>query len=183
MQVRDTKIAGLKLIEPQVHGDARGFFVETYQAQRYAAAGIAAQFVQDNLSRSGRGVLRGMHFQHRHPQGKLVSVLRGEVFDVAVDIRRDSPTYGHWEGAILSAQNKHQMWIPPGLAHGFLVLSEFADFAYKCTDSYHPDDEYCLAWDDPTVGIDWPLAAGQIPQLSAKDQRGLALAELPQKTK
>jgi len=176
MKVIDTSIAGAKIIEPKVFGDERGFFLETFQARRYAdEAGIDLPFVQDNHSRSAKGVLRGLHFQKTRPQGKLVRVVRGEVFDVAVDIRRDSPTFGRWEAVILSEANKRQFWVPPGLAHGFLVLSDTADFEYKCTDYYDPSDEGCLIWNDPAVGIEWPL--GQ-PQLSAKDAQGLALAEL-----
>lgn len=176
MKVIETSIAGVKIIEPRVFGDERGFFLETFQARRYAEdAGIDLPFVQDNHSRSAKGVLRGLHFQKTKPQGKLVRVVRGEVFDVAVDIRRDSPTFGRWEAVILSEENKRQFWVPPGLAHGFVVLSETADFEYKCTDYYDPSDEACLIWNDPTVGIEWPLAE---PQLSAKDAQGLTLREL-----
>ncbi|MEQ9565511.1 MAG: dTDP-4-dehydrorhamnose 3,5-epimerase [Porticoccaceae bacterium] len=175
MQVIDTKIDDAKIIEPRVFGDDRGFFLETFQAERYASAGIDLPFVQDNHSRSAKGVLRGLHFQKSRPQGKLVRVVRGEVFDVAVDIRKDSPTYGQWAGAILSEENKRQFWVPPGLAHGFVVLSDLADFEYKCTDYYFPEDEGCLFWNDPEIGIDWPV---DNPVLSAKDQQGLALAEL-----
>ncbi len=175
MEVRASRIEGARIIEPKVFGDARGFFLETYQAERYAQHGIDAPFVQDNHSRSSQGVLRGLHFQKTRPQGKLVRVVRGEVFDVAVDIRPDSPTFGQWEGVILSEQNKWQFWVPPGLAHGFLVLSESADFEYKCTDYYDPDDEGCLIWNDPAVGIQWPLAD---PLLSDKDRQGLTLAQL-----
>ncbi len=175
MEVRASRIEGARIIEPKVFGDARGFFLETYQAERYAQHGIDAAFVQDNHSRSSQGVLRGLHFQKTRPQGKLVRVVRGEVFDVAVDIRPDSPTFGQWEGVILSEQNKWQFWVPPGLAHGFLVLSESADFEYKCTDYYDPDDEGCLIWNDPAVGIQWPLAD---PLLSDKDRQGLTLAQL-----
>ena len=176
MKVIETAIDGVKIIEPRVFGDERGFFLETFQARRYAEeAGIDLPFVQDNHSRSAKGVLRGLHFQKTKPQGKLVRVVRGEVFDVAVDIRRDSPTFGRWEAAILSEENKRQFWVPPGLAHGFVVLSETADFEYKCTDYYDPSDEACLIWNDPAVGIEWPLAE---PQLSAKDAQGLPLREL-----
>jgi dTDP-4-dehydrorhamnose 3,5-epimerase len=176
MKVIETSIDGVKIIEPRVFGDERGFFLETFQARRYAEeAGIDLPFVQDNHSRSAKGVLRGLHFQKTKPQGKLVRVVRGEVFDVAVDIRRDSPTFGRWEAAILSEENKRQFWVPPGLAHGFVVLSETADFEYKCTDYYDPSDEACLIWNDPAVGIEWPLAE---PQLSAKDAQGLTLREL-----
>ena len=177
MNVIKTNIDGVVIIEPKVFGDERGFFLETFQAERYKEmAGIDLPFVQDNHSRSGKNVLRGLHFQKTKPQGKLVRVVRGEVFDVAVDIRQDSPTYGLWAGVILSEENKRQFWVPPGLAHGFVVLSDVADFEYKCTDYYDPSDEGCLMWNDPTVGIDWP--EGIEPILSAKDQSGLALGEL-----
>lgn len=176
MQVTDTKIAGVKIIQPKVFGDARGFFPETFEEKRYREMlGIDLNFVQDNHSRSSRGVLRGLHFQKINPQGKLVRVVRGEVFDVAVDIRPDSPTYGAWEGVILSEENKTQFWVPPGLAHGFVVLSEVADFEYKCTDYYNPAHEGCLLWNDPAIGIDWPIAN---PQLSEKDKVGKLLGEL-----
>lgn len=175
MRVLETKLAGVKIIEPQVFGDVRGFFLETFQADRYAEHGMTLPFVQDNHSRSAKGVLRGLHFQKTKPQGKLVRVVHGEVFDVAVDIRPGSPTFGQWEGVILSDANKRQYWLPPGLAHGFVVLSESADFEYKCTDYYDPSDEGCLLWNDPAVGIDWPISA---PLLSAKDQQGLRLEAL-----
>lgn len=175
MRVLETKLAGVKIIEPEVFGDARGFFMETFQADRYAEHGIRLPFVQDNHSRSGKGVLRGLHFQKTKPQGKLVRVVRGEVFDVAVDIRPDSPTFGQWEGVILSDDNKRQYWVPPGFAHGFVVLSDSADFEYKCTDYYDPNDEGCLLWNDSAIGIVWPITA---PLLSAKDQQGLCLEAL-----
>jgi dTDP-4-dehydrorhamnose 3,5-epimerase len=177
MNVIKTNIDGVVIIEPKVFGDERGFFLETFQAERYKEfAGINMSFVQDNHSRSGKNVLRGLHFQKTNPQGKLVRVVRGEVFDVAVDIRKGSPTYGQWAGAILSEENKRQFWVPPGLAHGFVVLSDIADFEYKCTDYYDPADEGCLMWNDPAVGIEWP--EGIEPVLSAKDQVGQTLAEL-----
>jgi dTDP-4-dehydrorhamnose 3,5-epimerase len=177
MNVIKTNIDGVVIIEPKVFGDERGFFLETFQAERYKElAGINMPFVQDNHSRSGKNVLRGLHFQKTNPQGKLVRVVRGEVFDVAVDIRKGSPTYGQWAGAILSEENKRQFWVPPGLAHGFIVLSDIADFEYKCTDYYDPADEGCLMWNDPAVGIEWP--EGIEPILSAKDQVGQTLAEL-----
>jgi dTDP-4-dehydrorhamnose 3,5-epimerase len=177
MNVIKTNIDGVVIIEPKVFGDERGFFLETFQAERYKElAGINMPFVQDNHSRSGKNVLRGLHFQKTNPQGKLVRVVRGEVFDVAVDIRKGSPTYGQWAGAILSEENKRQFWVPPGLAHGFVVLSDIADFEYKCTDYYDPADEGCLMWNDPAVGIEWP--EGIEPILSAKDQVGQTLAEL-----
>lgn len=177
MNVINTQIEGALIIEPKVFGDERGFFLETFQAERYKEmAAIDLPFVQDNHSRSGKNVLRGLHFQKTKPQGKLVRVVRGEVFDVVVDIRQDSPTYGLWAGVILSEENKRQFWVPPGLAHGFVVLSEVADFEYKCTDYYDPSDEGCLMWNDPTVDIEWP--EGVEPILSIKDQNGLALSEL-----
>ena len=172
-----TQIEGALIIEPKVFGDERGFFLETFQAERYKEmAGIDLPFVQDNHSRSGKNVLRGLHFQKTKPQGKLVRVVCGEVFDVMVDIRQDSPTYGLWAGVILSEENKRQFWVPPGMAHGFVVLSEVADFEYKCTDYYDPSDEGCLMWNDPTIDIDWP--EGIEPILSAKDKDGLTLGEL-----
>lgn len=177
MNVIKANIDDVVIIEPKVFGDERGFFLETFQAERYKElAGIDLPFVQDNHSRSGKNVLRGLHFQKTKPQGKLVRVVRGEVFDVAVDIRKDSPTYGLWTGVILSEENKRQFWVPPGLAHGFVVLSDVADFEYKCTDYYDPSDEGCLMWNDPTVDIEWP--EGIEPILSAKDEAGLALKEL-----
>ncbi|MGS2872528.1 dTDP-4-dehydrorhamnose 3,5-epimerase [Enterobacter huaxiensis] len=176
MLVHDTSVAGCKIIEPKVFGDERGFFLEVFEQKRYAEIlGDDIAFVQDNYSRSRKNVLRGLHFQKTFPQGKLVRVVRGEVFDVAVDIRPDSPTFGKWEGVLLSESNKKQFWIPPGLAHGFLVLSELADFEYKCTDYYHPEDEACLLWNDPDVGISWPASE---PLLSEKDAKGLLLKEL-----
>lgn len=177
MKVIHTQIEGALIIEPKVFGDERGFFLETFQAERYKEmAGIDLPFVQDNHSRSGKNVLRGLHFQKTKPQGKLVRVVCGEVFDVVVDIRQDSPTYGLWAGVILSEENKRQFWVPPGMAHGFVVLSEVADFEYKCTDYYDPSDEGCLMWNDPTIDIDWP--EGIEPILSAKDKDGLTLGEL-----
>lgn len=176
MQVIDTKIKDVKIIQPKVFGDERGFFLETFEKNRYREMlGIDLDFVQDNHSRSQKGVLRGLHFQTVNPQGKLVRCVRGEVFDVAVDIRPDSPTYGQWEGVILNEDNKTQFWVPPGLAHGFVVLSDIADFEYKCTDYYNPQAEASLMWNDPTVGIEWPI---DNPLLSAKDQQGKSLQEL-----
>lgn len=164
-------IDGLLEVRPRVFGDQRGYFVETYSERDFASAGIAVRFVQDNESRSRRGVLRGLHFQKRHPQGKLVRVIEGEVFDVAVDLRSGSPTFGRWEGLRLSGELKNQFFIPPGFAHGFLVLSDEAVFAYKCTDFYHPEDEDGIRWDDPGLGIVWPIdEIGEEPLLlSAKD--------------
>ena len=176
MEVHQTKLPGVLVIEPRVFGDARGYFKETWQRTRYDAAGIAADFVQDNLSRSRQGTLRGLHFQLRRPQGKLVQVFRGEVFDVAVDVRRGSPTFGRWEGIVLSEANHRQLYIPPGFAHGFCVLSESADLFYKCTDYYDPQDERTLLWNDPAVAVEWPLAGA--PLLSEKDQRGAPLDKL-----
>ena len=176
MQITDSKIHGAKIIQPKVFGDARGFFLETFEKKRYQQMlNIDVDFVQDNHSRSGKGVLRGLHFQKTKPQGKLVHVVRGEVFDVAVDIRPGSPTYGVWEGVILSEENKTQFWLPPGLAHGFAVLSDIADFEYKCTDYYDPSDEGCLFWNDPEVGIEWPISA---PLLSEKDKLGKVFKDL-----
>lgn len=176
MQVFDTKIAGVKIVQPKVFGDARGFFLETFEENRYREMlDTNLRFVQDNHSRSAKGVLRGLHFQKQNPQGKLVRVVRGEVFDVAVDIRPDSPTFGKWEGVILSEENKTQFWVPPGLAHGFVVLSDIADFEYKCTDYYNPQHEGCLLWNDPAVGIEWPV---ENPLLSEKDKVGKLLKEL-----
>ncbi|MBN3163326.1 dTDP-4-dehydrorhamnose 3,5-epimerase [Pectobacterium brasiliense] len=176
MQITDSKIHGAKIIQPKVFGDARGFFLETFEKKRYQQMlNIDVDFVQDNHSRSSKGVLRGLHFQKTKPQGKLVHVVRGEVFDVAVDIRPGSPTYGVWEGVILSAENKTQFWLPPGLAHGFAVLSDIADFEYKCTDYYDPSDEGCLLWNDPEVGIEWPISA---PLLSEKDKLGKLFKDL-----
>lgn len=177
MQIVDTTIADVKVIQPKVFHDNRGFFLETFEKERYQKMlGITDDFVQDNYSRSVQGVLRGLHFQYKHPQGKLVRVVRGEIFDVVVDIRPFSPTYGQWEGVILSEDNKKQCWIPPGFAHGFVVLSAIADVEYKCTDYYDPQAEGCLLWNDPTVGVKWPI---ETPILSEKDKQGKLLGELP----
>ncbi len=175
MQIRKLAIPNVILIEPRVFGDDRGFFFESYNARAFELAiGLAVDFVQDNHSRSMRGVLRGLHYQlPPHAQGKLVRVVQGEVFDVAVDIRRGSPTFGKWVGATLSADNKCQMWIPPGFAHGFLTVSESAEFLYKTTDYYAPESERCIAWNDPEIGIQWPIATA--PLLSAKDAEGVVL--------
>ena len=176
MKITETRLPGVLVIEPNIYGDERGFFVETFQVGRYRdLAGIDLPFVQDNHSRSRYGVLRGMHAQRNHPQGKLVRVARGEVFDVALDVDPDSPTFGQWAGATLSDTNGHQMWIPPGYAHGFVVLSDVADFEYKCTDYYHPDDEYGVVWNDPDAAITWPI---DDPILSDKDTALPTLAEL-----
>jgi dTDP-4-dehydrorhamnose 3,5-epimerase len=172
MQATRTAIADVFLIEPTVFGDERGFFYESFNARAFAqATGADVQFVQDNHSKSAKGVLRGLHYQSEQPQGKLVRVIAGAVFDVAVDVRPQSPTYGTWVGEILSAENRRQLWIPAGLAHGFLVVSESAEFLYKTTDFYAPQHEMCIRWDDPTLKIDWPLD-GSHPQLSGKDAQG-----------
>jgi dTDP-4-dehydrorhamnose 3,5-epimerase len=176
MNVIETPIPGVLIIEPKVFGDERGFFLETWNQARYREAGIAETFVQDNLSFSRRGVLRGLHFQNPHPQGKLVHVLQGEVFDVAVDIRIGSPTFGQAVAEVLSADNKRQLYVPPGFAHGFCVTSDTALFAYKCTDLYHPESEGSILWNDPDLGIAWPVTE---PELSAKDRAGTHLADLP----
>ena len=175
MKVIETALPGVLIIEPKAFGDHRGFFLETFQVERYREAGITLPFVQDNHSRSQRGVLRGLHFQKTRPQGKLVSVSRGAVYDVAVDIDPASATYGKFVGVELNDDNHRQMWVPPGYAHGFCVLSEVADFQYKCTDFYFPADEGGLAWNDPDVGIPWPITE---PQLSAKDANNPRLRDL-----
>jgi dTDP-4-dehydrorhamnose 3,5-epimerase len=178
-QIIPTALPGVLILEPKVFGDARGFFYESFNAQDFAkASGLEVTFVQDNHSRSAQGVLRGLHYQIQQPQGKLVRVTEGEVFDVAVDIRRSSPHFGQWVGVHLSADNKRQMWVPPGFAHGFVVLSASADFLYKTTDYYAPAYERCIAWNDPSLGIDWPIQAP--PLLAAKDAQApnLALAEV-----
>lgn len=176
MKVREMALTGVYLIEPRVYADARGFFLETWQAHRYGQAALPQVFVQDNYSYSTRGVLRGLHYQLRQPQGKLVWVTRGEVFDVVVDIRRGSSTFGDWISTILSGENHRQVYVPPGCAHGFCVLSESADFVYKCTEFYAPEDEYGLRWDDPKLAINWPVAE---PLLSAKDRHYPTLDTLP----
>ena len=175
MNVIETKLPGVLIIEPKVFGDHRGFFKETYQEERYAEAGIALPFVQDNHSRSQKGVLRGLHLQKSRPQGKLVSCSRGVVYDVAVDVNPNSDTCGQYVGVELTEDNHRQLWIPPGYAHGFCVLSDVADFQYKCTDLYFPDDEGGLIWNDPEVAIDWPIAQ---PALSEKDQKLPTLAQI-----
>ena len=176
MNVIATKIQDAVIIEPKVFGDQRGFFLETYQQQRYRElANIQLPLVQDNHSRSTKGVLRGLHFQKTKPQGKLVRVVRGEVFDVIVDLRKNSPSFGQWQGVWLSEENHRQVWLPPGMAHGFLVTSETADFEYKCTDFYDPKDEACLLWNDPDIGIEWPAIT---PILSEKDALGQRFKDL-----
>jgi dTDP-4-dehydrorhamnose 3,5-epimerase len=180
LQVTSTAIHDVLIIEPKVFGDERGWFTESFNAQDFAqATGLTVDFVQDNQSFSKQWTLRGLHYQLEQSQGKLVRVVAGSVFDVAVDIRKSSPTYGKWVGAELSAQNHKQMWIPPGLAHGFLVLSESAEFLYKTTDYYHPKSEACLVCDDPTVGVQWQLPAGINPNMNAKDLNGLTWDAAP----
>jgi dTDP-4-dehydrorhamnose 3,5-epimerase len=177
MQVLKSAIPDVILIEPKVFQDERGFFLETYQVRKYAEAGITATFVQENLSGSRRGVLRGLHYQIRHTQGKLVTVVAGKVFDVAVDLRRSSPTFGKWVGTFLSAEDRRQLWIPPGFAHGFYVVSPWADLVYKVTDFYSPESERTLRWDDPTVAVAWPMVGSEPPILSPKDTRGVLLGD------
>lgn len=175
MRFVPTAVRDVVIIEPRVHGDERGFFMETWRESLFQDAGIKTRFVQDNHSRSVKHTLRGLHYQVRQPQGKLVRVIAGEVFDVAVDLRRGSSSFGQWVGEILSAENRRQLWVPPGFAHGFLVLSEVAEIIYKCSDYYAPEHERTLRWDDPRVGIDWPLPAGAEPLLSPKDAAGKGL--------
>ncbi len=176
MKIVETALAGVLVIEPRVFADERGFFLETYQAERYGAHGVATTFVQDNFSRSTRGTLRGLHFQEPKGQGKLVQVTRGTVLDVIVDVRRGSPTFGKWVGVELSGDQPRQVWIPPGFAHGFCVTSETADFWYKCTTPYAPDCERSIRWDDPAIGVAWPVAQ---PLLSKKDAQAPLLADAP----
>ncbi|GLZ84957.1 dTDP-4-dehydrorhamnose 3,5-epimerase [Metapseudomonas resinovorans] len=172
MKIVETQLTDVLVLEPKVFGDDRGFFFESFNARSFAeATGVTRDFVQDNHSRSLRGVLRGLHYQLQQPQGKLVRVTAGEVFDVAVDLRRSSPSFGKWAGIVLSAENKRQLWVPEGFAHGFVVLSDYAEFLYKTTDYYAPEHERCIRWDDPDLAIDWPLT--EAPQLSAKDQAGV----------
>lgn len=175
MEFQRLDIPDVVLVKPKVFGDERGWFFESWEARKFAAAGLDVTFVQDNYSRSVKGTLRGLHYQLKQPQGKLVRVAQGEVFDVAVDIRKSSPTFGKWVGTVLSADNKHQLWVPPGFAHGFYVLSETAEFFYKCSDFYAPEHERTLRWDDPKLGIAWPLSGA--PLLSPKDRLGKPLAE------
>ena len=170
LTVETCHIEGLKIITPRIFGDSRGYFMETYNAQDFREAGIEADFVQDNQSSSVKNVLRGLHFQVKFPQAKLVRVISGQVFDVAVDIRPGSATYGQWHGVILSAENRKQFFVPAGFAHGFLVLSDYAEFAYKCSDFYHPEDESGLLYNDPDIGIAWPLPDGVMPILSERDK-------------
>ncbi|GAM73844.1 dTDP-4-dehydrorhamnose 3,5-epimerase [Vibrio ishigakensis] len=178
MNVIDTDILDVKIIEPMVFGDERGFFMETWQQKKFEelVTGEPTFFVQDNHSKSKKGILRGLHIQTQNTQGKLVRVVSGEVFDVAVDVRKNSPTFGKWVGAYLSAENKRQLWVPKGFAHGFYVTSEEAEFVYKCTDYYNPDAEFTLSWNDKDIGIVWPLS-GENPMLSVKDQQGISLED------
>jgi len=177
MEFVPTQIPDVVLIQPRIFEDERGFFLESYQKERFSAAGIHADFVQDNHSASSKGVLRGLHYQVCQPQGKLVRVVAGEVFDVAVDLRRHSRTFGCWVGISLSAKKKNQLWIPPGFAHGFYVTSEMAEILYKATDYYAPQWERSLSWNDPVLGIDWPLTNGEHPTLAEKDRQGTLLAD------
>lgn len=176
MKVIKTEIPDLLILEPKVFGDERGFFMESFNARTFhQLTGVEAEFVQDNHSRSEKNVLRGLHYQVQQPQGKLVRVVRGAVFDVAVDIRKSSPTFGKWLGVVLTEDKHSQLWIPPGFAHGFVVLSDIADFLYKTTDYYAPEHERCIRWNDPAIGIEWPMEG--VPQLSAKDKKGLLLQQ------
>jgi len=179
MKFIETSIPEVKIIEPQVFGDERGFFMETFRTTLFNENCGERVFVQENHSKSSHGILRGLHYQTENTQGKLVRVTSGEVFDVAVDLRKTSPTFGQWVGAILSAENKHQLWVPEGFAHGFYVISEEAEFAYKCTDIYNPNAEVSLKWNDATINIDWPLVGGELPLLSAKDKAGLSFTDAP----
>lgn len=182
MKFTDTTIADIKIIEVDVFGDDRGFFMETFRANQFMEATGARPFVQDNHSKSTKGILRGLHYQMQHTQGKLVRVTAGEVYDVAVDMRQHSPTFGQSVGVILSAENKHQLWIPEGFAHGFYVMSEMAEFVYKCTDYYHPHSEVSVRWDDTELGIEWPLIGGELPLLSSKDEEGFSFQDAPKFT-
>lgn len=177
MKITATKIPAIKIIEPLIWQDHRGFFMETWNRRAFVEAGINADFVQDNHSQSVKGTLRGLHYQVEHPQGKLVRATTGEIFDVAVDLQRSSPTFGRWIGLHLSAQNRRMLWIPPGFAHGYYVLSELADCLYKCTEYYAPELERVLAWDDREIDVKWPLVQGALPLLSARDARGRRLSE------
>ncbi|MFK5913745.1 MAG: dTDP-4-dehydrorhamnose 3,5-epimerase [Woeseiaceae bacterium] len=177
MKFIKTKLSDVVIIEPSVFGDERGFFMETWQSEKFKNAGIDALFVQDNHSKSSEGILRGLHYQIKQPQGKLVRVVVGEVYDVAVDMRKNSPTYGQWVAELLSAENKKMLWVPPGFAHGFYVTSKIAEFIYKCTDYYAPEYERSIRWDDPDLAIKWPLNAEQNPVLSSKDAAGCWLKE------
>lgn len=178
MEIISTNIPDVLIVKPRVFEDERGFFMETYHQQKMREAGIDVEFLQDNHSRSQKGTLRGLHYQTQNVQGKLVRVAIGEILDVAVDLRKSSPTFGQWTSEILSAENKHQLWVPPGFGHGFYVLSDYADVLYKATDFYNPKGERCLLWNDPTVGVDWRIPEGEMPILSEKDKKGLLLDEV-----
>ena len=178
MKITQTAIADVLILEPTLHGDDRGYFMETWRQSHFREQGIALEFVQDNQSKSRRGTLRGLHYQLKYPQGKLARIISGEVFDVAVDMRRTSPTFGRWVGVVLSGENHKQLWIPPGFAHGFYVMSDYAELLYKCTDYYHPEDEFSLLWNDPAIGISWPLLDDS-PLLSEKDRCARLLSEAP----
>ncbi len=179
MNYIETEIADVKIIEPKVFGDERGFFMETFRVDEFNQYCVERQFVQDNHSKSAQGILRGLHYQLTQSQGKLVRVVSGEVYDVAVDMRKTSSTFGQHIGVVLSAENKRQLWVPEGFAHGFYVMSESAEFVYKCTDYYAPDHEVSILWNDPALKIDWPLVNGEKPSLSAKDQKGQLFADAP----
>jgi len=179
MNIIDTSIPDVKIIEPKVFGDSRGFFMESWNQNTFKDAGLDLHFVQDNHSRSRQGILRGLHYQTEQTQDKLVRVTHGKVFDVAVDIRQNSETFGQWVGTELSDENHHMLWVPKGFAHGFYVMSEYADFMYKCTDFYHPESEQCIVWDDADIGIEWPLVDNQAPLLSGKDKAGLSFKDAP----
>ena len=179
MKFEQTPLADVLLLQPRVFGDERGFFLESWNQKTFAEAGHDWNFVQDNHSRSQQGILRGMHFQTQQTQGKLVRVTSGVVYDVVIDLRRSSTSFGQWFGVELRADQQNMLWLPPGCAHGFYVISEFADFLYKTTDYYHPDSELSLRWDDPDIGIEWPLVAGQAPSLSEKDSQGLSWRDIP----
>ena len=178
MQILPTKIPDVWVIEPDLLGDDRGFFMETFRESHFRERGVELGFLQDNQSRSGQGTLRGLHYQHKFPQGKLVRVLTGEVYDVAVDLRKSSATFGQWVGEYLNAKTHKQLWVPPGFAHGFYVLSAFADLCYKCTEYYHPEDEFSLRWDDSDIAIQWPLLDDR-PLLSAKDLAAKSFKDIP----
>jgi len=179
MKFIETNIPDVKIVEPQVFGDERGFFMETFRTSLFNEQCGEREFVQENHSKSSHGILRGLHYQTENTQGKLVRVTKGEVFDVAVDMRKDSPTFGQWAGVLLSAENKRQLWVPEGFAHGFYVTTDEAEFVYKCTDVYNPNAEVSLKWDDPSLNIDWPITADKKPLLSAKDEAGLSFTDAP----
>ncbi|MGF1774971.1 dTDP-4-dehydrorhamnose 3,5-epimerase [Vibrio wakamikoensis] len=179
MKIIETSIPDVKIIEPQVFGDERGFFMETFRTTTFNEQCAERDFVQENHSKSSQGILRGLHYQTENTQGKLVRVVKGEVFDVAVDMRKESPTFGQWVGVYLSEHNKKQLWVPEGFAHGFYVTSEEAEFVYKCTDFYNPNAEISVKWDDPSLSIEWPLVDGKRPNLSGKDENGLLFAQAP----